>query len=124
MYDVSSSSIHRFLRVNGIEIRAHVKSTKISREQLDEMAKRHQDGERIFSLANEFGVSDSTIYEHFKKANIVFQFPKKILNKEEIVDLYHNQRLHTTKICLRVGIAKPGCLYNLVNYGITSYRIN
>ena len=99
------------MRDNGIRIRASWESnTKISAQVLNEMAKRHQNGETLFNLATEYGVSESAIESRFKKANIVFHWPKKILDREEIMDLYHNQRIPTTKICVRVGVAKPTLL--------------
>jgi transposase-like protein len=111
MLGTSPSSIRKFMQDNGIKIRTSVESnTKISPEQLNEIAKRHQNGETVLKLANEYGVSDSAIGARFKKGNIVFQRPNKISNSEEIIELYHNQRLPTTKISMRLGVAKPTLL--------------
>ena len=111
MLNTSPYFVGRFLRDNGIRIRTPWESnTKISAQMLNEMAKRHQNGETLYDLASEYRVSESAIESRFKKTKIVFHWPKKILNKEEIMDLYHNQKIPTTKICVRVGVAKPTLL--------------
>src|SRR5207248_9342737 len=54
VYGTSFSFIQKVLRDDGIPIRRN----KITPKQLEEIAKRHQNGETVINLANEFGVSD------------------------------------------------------------------
>lgn len=79
-YKPTITTITFVLQDNGIQIRSPAKSnTKISPEQLDEITKRHQNGETLLKLANEYGVSDSAIERALVKkgADILF-FPSKI----------------------------------------------
>ena len=75
---------------------------KINAEQLDEIIKRHKDGETISSLAQEAGVSKQALSKRIKNKNA---------NKEATLDYYIDGQL-----CTRISLDTSKHLVRIVNY--------
>ena len=62
---------------------------KLSAEQLEELKKRHKNGEKISSLAAEYNISRQTAYQQLKKEETVREIQIDCFENDELVSVIH-----------------------------------
>lgn len=123
-FDVEKTTIRRYLKKNGIEIRKEKRVSKLN-DHKEEIIGLYENNISIEEIGKRFECSKSAVHNFLKRNKVK---PRKIQNskysayKDEIIKMYMNKNIKIPDICEKFNIHNSTFFNLLKRYGISTNR--